>query len=455
MVGQRASTNQSGSSTDPSSERRRLAWLLLLFTAVLAIAAVAYFDKAAANRSAFVRWINLIQGLVAGKNVYRVAAYPNPPLMGLVLYPLTLLPPVAGAMTWFFLKGCMALVSLVIAIRMSTGGRRRLPAVAVAVIGLLSLRPLLGDLQHGNVNILVVFVVLVGLWCYRHGRDILAGLAIALATTFKVTPALFIPYFAWKREWRVVGSSLVGLLLFLVVIPGSILGMKHNLVLLRSWTELMVEPYVLRGEVETRQVNQSLPGVLYRLTTDSPGIEFEDNRVIPANVLRLTDRQAWWLLRGLIAAILFWLAYVCRTPTQDRKDWRLSAEFALILLGMLFLSERSWKHHYVSVCVPVSVIVSHLWLRARTATERGLLAGSLVATFVLMASTSPELAGWIGPGGYGHKYMQAGGAFFWAGVVLFCTNSALLLQARRTAAKGVERPGLSTSEPQASLPHAA
>ncbi len=457
MAGKPAPTSQATVLTvaGDASRRRRLLWLVAAFAAGIGVAAVAYFDKAADHRSAFIRWIRLIQGLVAGENVYTVAAYPNPPLMALVLYPLTLLPPVAGAMVWFFLKACMALGCLAAAIRFAVGKGQQLPLTAIAVVGIVSIRPLLGDLQHGNVNILVVFVVLASLWCYRHRWDMLAGVGIALATTFKVTPALFIPYFAWKRQWRVVAGSMIGLLLFLIVIPGTVLGMKHNLVLLRSWVRLMVEPYVLRGEVETRQVNQSLPGVLYRLTTPSPGIEFEDDRIVQANVLNLSKRQAWWLLRALVAGILLWLAYICRTPTEDRTDWRLGAEFALILLAMLFLSERSWKHHYVSICVPVAVVTAHLWLRARSRLERVLLAGALSVTFLLMALTSPELAGWIGPGGYGHKYMQAGGAFFWAGVVLFCANSALLLQARRVSGAAGAGPGETVARCERDLGKAA
>jgi len=431
-----SSTHKAGHALDPAlptPRRAPIGWLLAGFALVMVVAAVLYLDKAAENRSAFVRWIHLIQGLVAGRNVYQTASYPNPPLMALVLYPLTLLPPLAGAMAWFLCKVIMAFIALVLAIRMAVGSNRRMPAIGVLVVGLVSLRPLLGDLQHGNINILILFVVVLSLWAYRAGHDWLAGLGIALGTTFKVTPALFIPYFAWKRQWRVVGGALIGLVLFLLVIPGVVLGMRHNARLLRSWVQLMVEPYVVRGEVETRQVNQSLPGVLYRLTTDSPGIEFEDDIVTRVNLVRLSKRQAWWLLRVLIIGILAWLAFVCRTPTTDRRDWRLVAEFSLILLAMLFLSERSWKHHYVSVCVPVAVVTAQWLLRTRSRRTRRLLAASLAAVFVLMALTSPELAAWLGPGGYGHKYMQAGGAFFWSGVVLFCTVSALLLQARDAA----------------------
>lgn len=439
--------------------RSKKAFGLLVATAavVIIVAACLYLRKAADDRSAFIRWIDLVQGLVAGRNVYVEAAYPNPPLMAIVLYPLSLLPPVVGAMCWFTLKVVMAVASLMLAVRMACGERGRLSPLAWAAVVALSARPLLSDLHHGNVNILILFTVVASLWAYHLGRDWLCGLGIALGTTFKVTPALFIPYFAWKREWRVVAWSLIGLVLWIVIVPSAVVGFRHNLVLFRSWTRLMIEPYVLRGEVETLQINQSLPGVLYRLTTFSPGIEFEDDHTAPANILNLSRTQAWWLLRILTAGILAWMAYVCRTPTDNRKDWRLTAEFAIVVLGMLFFSERTWKHHYVTLCLPVAVLVAAIELRYRSRPlARRLYAASLGAAFLLMASTSSELAGWLGPGGYGHKYMQAGGAFFWAGVVLLCSLSCLLLDGNRTSAgEAGHSPPVEAARPGETLAQAA
>ena len=35
----------------------------------------------------------------------------------------------------------------------------------------------------------------------------LAGLILALSISYKVTPALFIPYFVYKRSWRTVARD--------------------------------------------------------------------------------------------------------------------------------------------------------------------------------------------------------------------------------------------------------
>src|SRR5438477_13150 len=87
--------------------------------------------------------------------------------------------------------------------------------IAKAVAILLALPPVLGDLSHNNVNIFVLFLLAGCLEAFRRGRDVTAGLVLALAVACKVTPVLFVGYFAWKRAGRVLAGCAVGLALWL------------------------------------------------------------------------------------------------------------------------------------------------------------------------------------------------------------------------------------------------
>ena len=93
-----------------------------------------------------------------------------------------------------------------------------------SLVLLLSLRPILGDLHHGNNNLLILFLIVSMLYAWRRGYDIGAGLLLALATTYKVTPALFFVYFAYKRSWRTVFWGLLGMGIFLIIVPGLVIG---------------------------------------------------------------------------------------------------------------------------------------------------------------------------------------------------------------------------------------
>jgi hypothetical protein len=417
----------------PASSRR---WLVAAMGVVLAIAACVYAFKATENASAILRWRDLIQSVARGENVYnewtKGGSFPYPPFAGLVLWPLTLLPPLAAGLAWFFLKVAMAGWAIRWSIQLACDDERRFPLAAVVVLLILISRPMLSDLQHGNINVLILYLTTAGLVAFRKNHDWLAGLAIALGTSIKLTPALFIPYFAYKRQWRVVAWSLAGLVAFLFVVPGAVLGFERNWWLLRSWSGAMVEPYMLAGKVETLQMNQSLAGVWMRLVTDCPGVELEDGSTRPINVLSLGRTAAVWSLKGLTLGLLISIACLCRTPTFDRRDWRLACEYGLVFIAMLLISERSWKHHFVTMLLPYAAALAYIWRDTCNSKARTWIWGILAGAFCAMASTSAELAGWLADGN-GHKYAQAYGLFCVSALLVFAVLSVILATAHAAA----------------------
>src|SRR3954464_4121221 len=187
-----------------------------------------YADKAAEDRSAFVRWRHQVLEMMAGTNIYDVYYFPNPPIMPLTLYPIMTLPPVEGAMVWFAIKAALAGLSVLLCLRMVRLGDKPVPSWVQGMIVLLSLRPIMSDLHHGNNNIMILFLIVAMLAAWRRGYDVLAGLILAYAIAFKVTPGLFLLYFAYKRSWRTVGATILGMGLFLLVVPSLFLGPDFN-----------------------------------------------------------------------------------------------------------------------------------------------------------------------------------------------------------------------------------
>jgi hypothetical protein len=68
------------------------------------------------------------------------------------------------------------------------------------------------------------------LTAYHRQRDVLAGVVLGLAIACKVTPALFLPYFLWKRSWKALGGCVLGLALFLWpgFVPALLMGWERN-----------------------------------------------------------------------------------------------------------------------------------------------------------------------------------------------------------------------------------
>lgn len=379
--------------------RLRLAFVLALAVLVVGMS-LKYAAKASKpgdngqqTRSAFLRWRAMIHEVFAGTNVYvGVHEYPNPPIMAVVLKPFADLPPLAGALTWFYAKVLMAVLACVWTFRLVGPD---VPDVAKGLAVLLSLQPLLGDLSHNNVNIFILFLVAACLELYRRGRDTGAGLVLGLAIACKVTPLLFVAYFGWKRSWRVLAATAAGLVLWLALVPGAVFGFERNAELLTDWFKLMVRPSLVENRVTSEHPNQSIPGVVYRLLTHSPSfLVYPDNIPTPAAFHNLADigtAAARRVVQGCLLGFGLLVVLLCRAPRGERSGPRFAAECSLIVLGMLLFSERTWKHHAVTLVLPFAVLSAALFAPgASAATRRGL--GGVLAAVALLTTVPGMLS---------------------------------------------------------------
>ena len=214
---------------------------------------------------------------------------------------------------------------------------------------------------------------------------------LGLAIACKVTPLLFLAYFVWKRAWRVVLGCAAGLVLWLAIVPGAVFGWDRNAQLFTDWYKLMVERPVLKGEITTEHPNQAIPGFVYRLFTHSPSfIAYEQTPKgdipVPAAYHNLADigrPAAWVVVKAFTAAFALAVVLLCRTPRADRQGWRFAAECGLIVLGMLLFSERTWKHHAVTLLIPAAALAYAATLDLPCRVRR-VAVGSLVASALLM-----------------------------------------------------------------------
>src|SRR5262249_35139452 len=151
---------------------------------------------------------------------------------------------------------------------------------------------------------------------------------------------------------------------------------EKNLHEVNSWTAQMVKPFLVDGVVTSEHNNQSLPGLIYRLTTHSPSfVEYPNNQWTPVrwhNVVALSPETAHWLVKGFMRLFVLLVVWTCRVPRAGpgagplrrsaglpaglRPAGGLAAEYSIVVLGMLLFSERTWKHHCVTLLVPFAVL---------------------------------------------------------------------------------------------------
>jgi hypothetical protein len=401
--------------------------LVLVFVGISASYGLKILDTEHENRSAFLRWRSQVQEQGHGVDIWQKFVYPNPPIMVLILEPFFALPPVLGSMAWFYAKVLMALAAIFLVFRLVESPERPWPEWAKVIVVALSMRPIMGDLTHGNVNLLILLLCVGSLSCFRNRRDWSAGLLLGLAIACKVTPALFVPYFLWKRSWKVLAGTGVGLVLFFWLLPGLFFGFHENAGYLYSWYKNMIVPFTVDGVVTTQHENQSLPGLVHRLLTDSASFSnFEGTQLVSEEHHNLV---AWdpavariivKMLMVLFAALVVWL---CRNPGDQRQRWELTAEYGLILVGMLLFSERTWKHHCVTLLVPFAALMYYLATgRPRPLVRRWLIA-LLLAAVLLQASASTGLNKELIRAG---KLAQVYGVYAWANLAVVAALAVVL-----------------------------
>ena len=422
------------SGTDFDRHFRRAVWITMLITVIGA--GLFYADKASDDRSAFIRWRPQVLEFWKGVNIYDVRMFPNPPILPISLYPLMTLPPLEGAMAWYALKVGLAALSVWFCFQMVRPDAKYLPSYVQGAILLLSFRPILSDLQHGNNNLIILFLICAMLLAWRKGYDVLAGLLLGLAISFKVTPALFVPYFMYKRSWRTVYATFAGLFLFIIVVPSLIIGSRFNYVCLTTWWRRMLGPYVEQGVTSAQEMNQSMVGVLTRLLTDQKTGTGRYDVHLGLNVVSWPPAVVSMLVKGLSIGLVGLLAILCRTRTVRRDDYRLFGEFALVVLTMLFVSERSWKHHYVTLLLPYTYLCYRIGVAPLKPRARMVLGMAVVLSSVFMATTSSELGGLFARH-QGHRIAQGYGMFLWAGVLLYVVTAwRVWVERNDPAAKG-------------------
>jgi hypothetical protein len=383
------------------------------------------------HATALGRWLPSAKAVrEAGKNPYGSGHwFPTPPFVLMCLVPLQMMGYVPAAAVWASLKvlGFVAAMGFLVTTMRREG--YLIPAGVLLAAGVFSIRPIVSDLQHANLNVFVMIWIALAWALYQRGRDYWAGIFVALAITTKVTPGLLLIYFLYKREWRVCFGALIGLALFVPVLPSLCLGIDRNLELSQSWFDMQVMPFAAGGWATLEIANQSLYGTLLRVLSNAHLISIEHmptNQALEAGMedMARPATAAGGLLRPAITlGLLASLAWLCRHRYAARRDIRMWLEFSLVLLAMLLMGERTWKHH--ATTLPIIYLVFWYVLTCRPWPERfrtGHVIGLAAQFFLLVAA---------GEGVMGERLadMMLDGGFFCWGLLLCGVQTAILLVA--------------------------
>jgi alpha-1,2-mannosyltransferase len=336
---------------EPRFQERVLLALLLALLGYYALWSVVQWATLtpATLRFDFVNYFGGAQAAAHGTDIYAdfkrswgseawVVAYIYPPFFAEVLAPLSPLGLVAAARIWLLAVHAAFFGSLALLLRIN-------PELSVAarrlfMVGALAFMPVYLNLKFQQVATLWLLLLCATVWAARRRRDGLAGAVIAIAASLKVSPVLFVPFFARLGRWRVAafGSGALALITTVTVVlaPGS-------------WQFFtVVLPRIGLGTANWD--NGSIDGLISRIVQLSPAIV--------GGGTQLVAKLAIALLSAMVIGITLW-----QSRGGPDQTWTLRLGASALVTGLLIASSVTWQHHLVTLLLPMATAMA--WIGAR------------------------------------------------------------------------------------------
>ena len=232
---------------------------------------------------------------------------------------------------------------------------------AALIFIILNFYPLYYGLMEGQVNILLLLLIIWSLWLFKRGNEWGAGLLLGLTVGIKLVPAFILFYFLWKGHWKVVIFGAVG---FAGTILISIAGAGQEIVVSYFTHQLPKYGGGLRPEI----FNQSINGFVSRLFT-----------VSDASNGWFDSAQAGNLLTKILSGIVFILTLVFTYGRDKRGSSSWNLGLCVFILAMLMISSWTMEHHFIFLYIPFAVVLLG-YIR-----EEGVRISSAVITLFIFA----------------------------------------------------------------------
>lgn len=338
---------------------------------------------------------------LAGKFLYATGAdFPYLPILGMLFAPTALLSmPVAKALCYPL--GVAALLLLLWMLYRMIRPAFELTAAeafwAGTIAVLLTARFIVRDQAELGFNTIIAALTWLGIYLWTKKRDTLAGASLGLAIAVKLTPAIFLGYFVWKRQWRMAICTTAAVLFF-ILLPIVRQGPTSWSFHLKRWAQNATQGISGTGTgFEANEVyrvtNMSFrPALMYYLT-HVPQNKYRWYEAPPLRYFNLPPLVAGWIVNTILMAVLGLFLWWSRGPVAVRNDPRILWELALAAVLMLLISPITWGQHCVQL-VPACYLIGAL------AIKRGTLPAWIVTCVLLYvllgALTSRDLLGrWL------------------------------------------------------------
>lgn len=281
------------------------------------------------------------RALISGGDPYNTGSpfpYIYPLFLAFILIPLVYIPYWLANLLWF-IAGAASLWGIINRVGKSLIGvqfhyYQEYALVPLTILVLVFLNTIQNNLLNGQVNIILIFLCVLGMRWSIQGKEISAGLIVAAAAAIKLTPSIFVLYFLIERQYKAVAAMILGVAIYLFL-PFLCVG-PRLIELDRNYFETLYAHSVASASNEG--LTYSLSGVLARL--------------IPGFAHQILTALSLILVVGATAA----LHLAKRNGTRSSGTVFL---FSLYFLAMLLSTPISETHHLIMLLIPACAVL--LW----------------------------------------------------------------------------------------------
>lgn len=191
--------------------------------------------------------------------------------------------------------------------------------------------PVLAAFERGQIDILVAYLTVLAFLLYqRQKQKIIPGMLIGTAFCIKLFPAIAILYFIAKRQFKIVLSTLISIVLLLLA-PLPILG----------------------SSIYTSYLKRMLPGVFGEITSDVP-ITVHGQTVINRVVLSV-DSQGLRVTHDFVHGFM-------NPFLRGKPLLSLTVGFIAFLILMYYLRREPDQHQFFSIINCISLFNPQTWI---------------------------------------------------------------------------------------------
>jgi len=277
-----------------------------------------------------------------GETLYREAdghlQFKYSPAAALFFAPLAALPSEAAKVVWYVLELAFLAVIFLVCWRMLPASGKK-PIWVFVWTFLIELKFLARELELGQVNLFILFILTLMLYSLISRKEIRTGFLWGISLLFKPYALVFLPYFLIKKKFRALVAGIAALAAGLVL-PAIFYGFKGYSVVLSEWPATLSKS--TSGLLASFD-NASLYGFLLKAF---PGLSGQLGGAIFLTVFLL------------LAAVVLWLVRVGRSAPMIKNPEVLEGAFLLILIPLF--SPLGWNYNYL-YSLPAVLLILSAW----------------------------------------------------------------------------------------------